>query len=60
MWVFLTRRLRAWLFFAVAVPLLGVLVGVVRRILEGLSGQTRLTRMLAQIENLGRRKKRGT
>ncbi|HYP45531.1 MAG TPA: hypothetical protein VEQ66_10115 [Propionibacteriaceae bacterium] len=54
MWVFITARLRQWLFFAVAVPVLTVLVHVVRRAIEARSGQTRLTRILAQVESFGR------
>jgi len=59
MWVFFTSRLRQWLFFAIAVPLLTLLVAALRSAIEKRAGQNRLTRILARIENLGRRKKRG-
>jgi hypothetical protein len=58
MWVFITARLRQWLFFAVAIPLLTTIVHLIRQAIEKRSGQTRLTRILAQAENLGRRRKR--
>jgi len=58
MWVFITARLRQWLFFAVAIPLLTVVVHAVRQAIEKRSGQTRLTRILARAEELGRRRKR--
>lgn len=59
MWVFFTARLRQWLILAVAVPLATVLVRTVRRQIEKRTGQTRLTRGLGQVENLGRRARRG-
>ena len=49
MWLFFTSRLRQWLLFAVAVPLLLL---VVRR-----SGQTRLTGALRRVEEVGRRRR---
>jgi hypothetical protein len=58
MWLFITARLRQWLFFAVAIPLLTTLVHLVRTAIEKRSGQTRLTRLLAQAENLGRSKRK--
>jgi len=58
MWVFITARLRQWLFFAVAIPLLTLVVHVIRQAIEKRSGETRLTRILARAEDLGRRKKR--
>lgn len=58
MWVFITARLRSWLVFAVALPLLTLVVHAVRRAIERRSGETRLTRLLAQAEDLGRRRKR--
>ena len=58
MWLFITARLRQWLFFAVAIPLLTTVVHIIRQALEKRSGSTRLTRILAQAENLGRRKRR--
>jgi hypothetical protein len=59
MWVFISARLRQWLFFAVAIPLLTLLVHAVRQVIEKRSGESRLTRVLGRIEDLGRRKKRG-
>jgi hypothetical protein len=58
MWVFISARLRQWLFFAVAIPLLTVLVHGLRRLIERRTGETGLTRALARAESLGRRKKR--
>jgi hypothetical protein len=58
MWVFITARLRQWLFFAVAIPLLTVVVHALRRLIERRSGPNRLTRLMARGEELGRRKKR--
>lgn len=58
MWVFITGRIRQWLFFAVAIPLLTMLVHVIRQAIEKRSGETRLTRILGRAEDLGRRKKR--
>jgi hypothetical protein len=58
MWVFITARLRQWLFFAVAIPLLTTIVHLIRQAIEKRSGQTRLTRILSQAENLGRRRRR--
>lgn len=58
MWMFITARLRQWLFFAVAIPLLTTLVHLVRQILERRSGETSLSRALRRVEDLGRRTKR--
>lgn len=58
MWVFITARLRQWLFFAVAIPLLTLIVHLVRVTIEKRAGQNRLTRLLGQAENLGRSKRR--
>ncbi len=58
MWVFFTSRLRQWLILAVAVPLATVVVRTVRRRIEQRTGETRLTRGLGQVENLGRRARR--
>ena len=58
MWVFFTSRLRQWLILAVAVPLATVVVRTIRRRLEKRTGETRLTRGLGQVENLGRRARR--
>ena len=58
MWVFFTSRLRQWLILAVAVPLATVVVRTIRRRLEKRTGETRLTRGLGQVENLGRKARR--
>jgi hypothetical protein len=58
MWLFITARLRQWLFFAVAIPLLTTVVHLIRQLIEKRSGETSLTRALRRLENLGRRKKR--
>lgn len=58
MWVFFTSRLRQWLILAVAVPLATVLVRTIRRRIEKRTGETRLTRGLGQVENLGRKARR--
>ena len=58
MWVFFTSRLRQWLILAVAVPLATVVVRTIRRRIEKRTGETRLTRGLGQVENLGRRARR--
>lgn len=58
MWVFFTARLRQWLILAVALPLLTLLVRAIRRAIEKRSGQTRVTRLLASVEDLGRRRNR--
>ena len=58
MWVFFTSRLRQWLILAVAVPLATVLVRTIRRRIEKKTGETRLTRGLGRVEDLGRRARR--
>lgn len=58
MWVFISSRLRQWLVLAVVVPLATTVVHVVREALERRSGQTRVTRSLAQLEGLGQRRRR--
>ncbi len=58
MWMFITRRLRQWVLFAIAVPLLTVLVHLVREALERRSGETGLTRALRRVESLGQRTRR--
>jgi type IV secretory pathway VirB3-like protein len=58
MWVFFTARLRQWLFLAVVLPLIAVVIHAVRQAIEKRTGETRFTRLLAQVETLGRRRKR--
>jgi hypothetical protein len=55
MWVFITARLRQWLILAVLIPVATMLVHALKRFLERRSGQTRLTRGLGWLENLGQR-----
>lgn len=57
MWLFFTSRLRQWLLFAVAVPLLLLVVRLIRQALERRSGQTRLTGALRRVEEVGRRRR---
>ncbi|GAB2584123.1 hypothetical protein [Microlunatus antarcticus] len=58
MWVFFTSRLRQWLILAVAVPLATVLVRTIRRRIEKKTGETRLTRGLGHVEDLGRKERK--
>lgn len=58
MWMFISARLRQWLFLAVAVPVATVAVHVVRGAIEKRSGETKLTRVLASAEDFGRRRQR--
>ncbi len=55
MWLFLTRRLRAWLILTVLVPLATGLLRRVGRALERRSGPTRASRALLQAGDLGDR-----
>lgn len=57
MWLFFTSRLRQWLLFAVAVPILLMLVRLVRQTLEKRSGQTRLTGALRRVEEVAQRRR---
>ncbi len=57
MWLFLTSRLRQWLLFAVAVPILLLGVRLIRQTLEKRSGETRLTGALRRVEEVGRRRR---
>lgn len=58
MWVFISARLRQWIIFAVAVPLITTLIHVIRERLETRSGITKVSRALGVIENVGRRRSR--
>lgn len=58
MWVFFTARLRQWLILAVAVPVATLLVRTIRRQIEKRSGETRLTRGLGHVEQIGQRSRR--
>ena len=59
MWMFITARLRAWLIFAIVLPIVTTAVHLLRQRLEARSGLTPLVTVLTKIENLGRRKVRG-
>ena len=56
MWVFISSRLRQWVLFAVAVPILTSLIHLLRTRIEKKSGETALTKALAKIEDFGQRR----
>lgn len=58
MWVFISARLRAWVIFAVIVPVATTVIHVLRRRLESRGGRTPLVVALNKIENLGARASR--
>ena len=58
MWVFITARLRQWIIFAVAVPLVTLLIHVIRERLEARSGPTKVTKVLGAVEGFGQRRSR--
>ena len=58
MWAFFTARIRQWLFFAVAIPLITMVVHALRQVIEKRSGPTRVTRLMKQAEDLGRRRRK--
>lgn len=53
MWLFITARLRQWLFLAVLIPAVTMIVRLLRTRLESKSGSNRLTRSLQRLERLG-------
>jgi hypothetical protein len=55
MWLFFTRRLRAWLMLTVVLPLATGLLRRVGRALEARSGPTRVSRALLGAGDLGNR-----
>lgn len=57
MWLFLTARLRQWLFLAVLIPTATIAVRLLRTQLEKKSGPTRMTRSLLRLEQLGQRRR---
>ncbi len=59
MWVFLTRLLRRWLFFALGAPVLDWVLGKVGDQLEANNGLTRASRMLQQGRHWLQRSSRG-
>jgi hypothetical protein len=58
LWLFVTRRLRTWLLFALVVPVATTAVHMLRQAIEKRKGVTRLTRALTMVEDLGRRSSR--
>ena len=58
MWLFITRRFRTWLLFALVVPVATTAVHMIRQAIEKRKGVTKLTRALTMIEDLGRRSSR--
>ncbi len=59
MWVFLMRRLRRWLFFALGAPLLGWALGKIGDRIEDRTGPTRTTRTLQYGRGWLQRRSRG-
>lgn len=59
MWAFLSARLRMWLIFAVAVPLLGWLLGRIGDLLEARGGPTTVSRALQKLRTWLRGRSRG-
>ncbi|MDQ3151703.1 MAG: hypothetical protein M3R63_08295 [Actinomycetota bacterium] len=59
MWVFLTRRLRRWLFFALGAPLLSWMLGKLGDQLEARNGPTSASRTLQQGRHWLQRSSRG-
>ena len=58
MWLFITARIRQWLILAVVVPLASMVVHLIRTAIEKKTGETKLTRALTTVEEIGRRKSR--
>lgn len=58
MWMFISARLRAWVIFAVIVPVVTTAIHLLRRRLESRAGRTPLVVALNKIENLGIRASR--
>ncbi len=58
MWLFITRRLRTWLIFALVVPIATTTIHLIREMIEKRTGNTRLTRALTAIEDVGRSRRR--
>ncbi|MGH3915353.1 MAG: hypothetical protein ACRDTC_18390 [Pseudonocardiaceae bacterium] len=58
-WVFLMRRVRIWLFFALGAPILSWLLGLLGDRLEARNGPTRMSRTLQQGRGWLQRRSRG-
>lgn len=52
MWAFLTARLRAWVFMAIAVPLFFGALSLIRRKIEARSGPNTFTRGMGKVEEV--------
>lgn len=59
LWAFFLRRLRIWLFFALAAPVLSWLLGQLGDRLEARNGPTRTSRALQKGRDWLRRRSRG-
>ncbi|MBO4239194.1 MULTISPECIES: hypothetical protein [Pseudonocardia] len=59
MWVFLSRRIRIWLLFAVGVPLLSRLLGALGAAVERRRGPSTVTRLLTAARRWLDRRARG-
>ena len=59
MWALLSKRLRMWLFFALAAPALGWLIGRVGDTMEARNGPSGVTRTLKKGRDWLRRRSRG-
>ena len=58
MWVFISARLRRWIIFAIAVPVITTVVHLIRQRVEARTGVTKLTRLLGLVERIGSRRSR--
>ena len=56
MWVFISARLRRWIIFAIAVPVITTVVHLIRQRVEARTGVTKLTRLLGLVERIGSRR----
>jgi hypothetical protein len=57
MWVFISARLRQWIIFAIAVPIITTVVHLIRQRVEARTGATRFTRLLGLVERIGQRRR---
>ena len=57
MWVFISARLRRWIIFAIAVPVITTVVHLIRQRVEARTGVTKLTRLLRLVEGIDRRRR---
>ena len=59
MWLWISRRFRLWLLFAVGAPVAARVLGVVARVLEQRRGETSLTRSLQRARGWADEQTRG-